>query len=172
MNQVLRLQEERSSLKKNSEQEVGQLWTQLESMRTSRQELGGESHTPAWHLLNNTVFHLLHYFEILTVRISKLHKSKGVENMWLYQQWLLSVMWHAEENRTACVFTCYCALTLSDRFLAELKEQLLARSARVDDIERLKTEFNEQKREIKEQNEAELESLRRYESTVLMHLFS
>ncbi|KAI4804513.1 hypothetical protein KUCAC02_026139, partial [Chaenocephalus aceratus] len=82
--EVLRLQEERSSLKKNSEQEVGQLWTQLESMRTSRQELG------------------------------------------------------------------------------ELKEQLLARSARVDDIERLKTEFNEQKREIKEQNEAELESLRRY----------
>ncbi|KAL3049419.1 hypothetical protein OYC64_008805 [Pagothenia borchgrevinki] len=82
--EVLRLQEERTSLKKNSEQEVGQLWTQLESMRTSRQELG------------------------------------------------------------------------------ELKEQLLARSARVDDIERLKTEFNEQKREIKEQNEAELESLRKY----------
>ncbi|XP_010784783.1 pericentrin [Notothenia coriiceps] len=82
--EVLRLQEERTSLKKNSEQEVGQLWTQLESMRTSRQELG------------------------------------------------------------------------------ELKEQLLARSARVDDIERLKTEFNEQKQEIKEQNEAELESLRRY----------
>ena len=47
---------------------------------------------------------------------------------------------------------------------SELKEQLLARSSRVDDIERLKTEFNEQKREIKQQNEAELESLRRYES--------
>ncbi|XP_040916208.1 pericentrin isoform X2 [Toxotes jaculatrix] len=82
--QVLRLQEEKTLLKESSEQEVGQLWTQLESMRTSRQELG------------------------------------------------------------------------------ELKEQLLARSSRVDDIERLKTEFNEQKREIKEQNEAELESLRRY----------
>ncbi|GLD47932.1 A-kinase anchor protein 9-like protein [Lates japonicus] len=82
--EVLRLQEEKTLLKQSSEQEVGQLWTQLESMRTSRQELG------------------------------------------------------------------------------ELKEQLLARSSRVDDIERLKTEFNEQKREIKEQNEAELESLRRY----------
>lgn len=46
-------------------------------------------------------------------------------------------------------------------FLTELKEQLLARSSRVDDIERLKIEFNDQKREIKEQNEAELESLRR-----------
>lgn len=46
-------------------------------------------------------------------------------------------------------------------FVTELKEQLLARSSRVDDIERLKTEFNDQKREIKEQNEAELESLRR-----------
>ncbi|XP_035529571.1 pericentrin [Morone saxatilis] len=82
--EVLRLQEEKTLLKQRSEQEVGQLWTQLESMRTSRQELG------------------------------------------------------------------------------ELKEQLLARSSRVDDIERLKTEFNDQKQEIKEQNEAELESLRRY----------
>ncbi|XP_039642921.1 pericentrin isoform X3 [Perca fluviatilis] len=82
--EVLRLQEEKTLLKQSSEQEVGQLWTQLESMRTSRQELG------------------------------------------------------------------------------ELKEQLLARSTRVDDIERLKTVFNEQKQEIKEQNEAELESLRRY----------
>ncbi|XP_036981473.1 pericentrin isoform X2 [Acanthopagrus latus] len=82
--EVLHLQEEKTLLKQSSEQEVGQLWTQLESMRTSRQELG------------------------------------------------------------------------------ELKEQLLARSSRVDDIERLKTEFNDQKREIREQNEAELESLRRY----------
>ncbi|XP_061553374.1 pericentrin isoform X3 [Phycodurus eques] len=82
--QVSRLQEEKDLLKKSSQQEVGQLWTQLESMRASRQELG------------------------------------------------------------------------------ELKEQLLARSSRVDVIERLKAEFNEQKREIKEQNEAELESLRRY----------
>ncbi|KAM4625822.1 pericentrin [Polymixia lowei] len=82
--EVLRLQEEQSSLKQNSEQEVAQLWAQLESMRTNRQELG------------------------------------------------------------------------------ELKEQLLARSCRVDDIERLKAEFNQQRREIREQNEAELESLRRY----------
>ncbi|XP_069008664.1 pericentrin isoform X2 [Embiotoca jacksoni] len=82
--EVLRLQEEKDLLKQNSEKEVGHLWTQLESMRTSRQELG------------------------------------------------------------------------------ELKEQLLARSSRVDDIERLKIEFNEKKQEIKEQNEAELESLRRY----------
>ncbi|CAG10353.1 unnamed protein product, partial [Tetraodon nigroviridis] len=82
--EVLRLQEEKKLLKQNSEEEVGQLWTQLESMRASRQELG------------------------------------------------------------------------------ELKEQLLARSSRVDDLERLKAEFNNQKREIKEQNEAELESLRRY----------
>ncbi|XP_041827485.1 pericentrin isoform X2 [Melanotaenia boesemani] len=82
--EVLRLEEEKALLKQSSEQEVGQLWTQLESMRTSRQELG------------------------------------------------------------------------------ELKEQLLARSSRVDDIERLKTDFNEQKQEMKEQNEAELENLRKY----------
>ncbi|XP_025756941.1 pericentrin [Oreochromis niloticus] len=82
--EVSQLQEEKTLLKQSSDQEISQLWIQLESMRTSRQELG------------------------------------------------------------------------------ELKEQLLARSSRVDDIERLKMEFNEQKREIKEQNEAELESLRRY----------
>uniref|UniRef100_A0A3P9JDG0 Pericentrin n=1 Tax=Oryzias latipes TaxID=8090 RepID=A0A3P9JDG0_ORYLA len=82
--EVVRLEEEKILLKQNSEEEMGQLWTQLESMRTSRRELG------------------------------------------------------------------------------ELKEQLLARSSHVDDIERLKVEFNEQKKEIKEQNEAELENLRRY----------
>uniref|UniRef100_A0A3B3ZBW4 ELK domain-containing protein n=1 Tax=Periophthalmus magnuspinnatus TaxID=409849 RepID=A0A3B3ZBW4_9GOBI len=82
--QVKQLQKEKSLLKQNSQEEVGQLWTQLESMRTNRQELG------------------------------------------------------------------------------ELKEQLRARSAQVEDIERLKVDFNEQKREIKQQNETELESLRRY----------
>lgn len=82
--EILNLQDEKALLKQNSEEEVRQLWTQLENMRTSRQELG------------------------------------------------------------------------------ELKEQLRARSAQVEDIERLKMEFNEQRREIKEHNEAELESLRRY----------
>lgn len=44
----------------------------------------------------------------------------------------------------------------------ELKEQLLARSSRVDDIERLKTEFTQQRRDLQEQNESELENLRTY----------
>ncbi|KAM3594613.1 uncharacterized protein V6R79_010896 [Siganus canaliculatus] len=82
--EVSRLQEEKTLLKQSSEEQIDQLWTQMESMRTNRQELGG------------------------------------------------------------------------------LKEQLLARSSRVDELERLKIEFNDQKREIEEQNEAELESLRRY----------
>jgi len=43
VNQVLHLEEEKASLKQSSEQEVGELWTQLESMRTSRRELGGET---------------------------------------------------------------------------------------------------------------------------------
>ncbi|XP_008397956.1 pericentrin isoform X2 [Poecilia reticulata] len=38
--EVSHLQEEKALLKKSSEEEVGQLWTQLESMRASRQELG------------------------------------------------------------------------------------------------------------------------------------
>uniref|UniRef100_A0A671TA48 Pericentrin-like n=1 Tax=Sinocyclocheilus anshuiensis TaxID=1608454 RepID=A0A671TA48_9TELE len=82
--EVDRLQSEKEELKTNSEQEISNLWSQLESMRTNRQDLG------------------------------------------------------------------------------ELKEQLLARSARVDDIERLKQEFTQQRQEIKEQNEIELENLRTY----------
>ncbi|XP_056446115.1 pericentrin-like [Gadus chalcogrammus] len=82
--EVSHLQEELTTLKKTSEQETGHLWSQLDSMRTSRQELG------------------------------------------------------------------------------ELREQLLARSSRVDDLERLKADFNDQRREIKQHNEAELEGLRRY----------
>ncbi|XP_073808702.1 pericentrin isoform X4 [Danio rerio] len=82
--EVDRLQSEKEELKTSSEQEISNLWSQLESMRTSRQELG------------------------------------------------------------------------------ELKEQLLARSSRVDDIERLKQEFTQQRQEIKEQNEVELENLRTY----------
>ncbi|XP_026069961.1 pericentrin isoform X2 [Carassius auratus] len=82
--EVDRLQSEKEELKTSSEQEISNLWSQLESMRTDRQDLG------------------------------------------------------------------------------ELKEQLLARSARVDDIELLKQEFIQQRQEIKEQNEIELENLRTY----------
>ncbi|XP_055068411.2 pericentrin isoform X2 [Misgurnus anguillicaudatus] len=82
--EVERLQSERDEQKASLEQEISNLWSQLECMRTNRQELG------------------------------------------------------------------------------ELKEQLLARSSRVDDIERLKQEFAQQRQEIKEQNETELENLRTY----------
>ncbi|XP_053353815.1 pericentrin isoform X3 [Clarias gariepinus] len=82
--EVDRLLAEQDAQKTSSEQEIANLWSQLESMRTSRQELG------------------------------------------------------------------------------ELKEQLLARTSRVDDIERLKQDFSQQRRELQEQNEAELENLRVY----------
>ncbi|XP_066518729.1 pericentrin isoform X2 [Hoplias malabaricus] len=82
--EVDRLHAEQDALKSSSKQEISNLWNQLESMRTSRQELG------------------------------------------------------------------------------ELKEQLLARSSRVDDIEKLKQEFEQQRRDLKEQNETELENLRTY----------
>uniref|UniRef100_W5KBH1 Pericentrin n=1 Tax=Astyanax mexicanus TaxID=7994 RepID=W5KBH1_ASTMX len=78
------LHSEREALKSSSDKEIANLWSQLESMRASRQELG------------------------------------------------------------------------------ELKEQLLARSSRVDDIERLKQEFSQQRQDLKEQNEVELENLRTY----------
>lgn len=39
---------------------------------------------------------------------------------------------------------------------------MLARTSHVDDIERLKQDFSQQRRELQEQNEAELESLRVY----------
>ncbi|KAF4080235.1 hypothetical protein AMELA_G00168080 [Ameiurus melas] len=75
---------EKEAHKASSEQEISNLWSQLETMRTSRQELG------------------------------------------------------------------------------ELKEQLLARTSRVDDLERLKQDFSQQRRELEEQNEAELKNLRVY----------
>lgn len=39
---------------------------------------------------------------------------------------------------------------------------MLARTSRVDDIERLKQDFSQQRKELQEQNEAELENLRVY----------
>ncbi|CAL8285441.1 unnamed protein product [Lota lota] len=54
------------------------------------------------------------------------------------------------------------SMRTSRQELGELREQLLARSSRVEDMERLKADFNDQRREIKQHNEAELESLRRY----------
>ncbi|XP_062853797.1 pericentrin [Trichomycterus rosablanca] len=50
----------------------------------------------------------------------------------------------------------------SRKELGELKEQLLARSSCVDDIEQLKQEFSQQRRELQKQNEVELENLRTY----------
>ncbi|XP_058258622.1 pericentrin isoform X2 [Hemibagrus wyckioides] len=54
------------------------------------------------------------------------------------------------------------SMRTSRQELGELKEQLLARTSRVDDIERLKQDFSQQRRELQEQNEAELENLRVY----------
>lgn len=68
-------------------------------------------------------------------------------------------------QRALCISINTFFLRLPNLLSSELKEQLLARSSHVDDIECLKVEFNEQKKEIKEQNEAELENLRRYWST-------
>lgn len=39
---------------------------------------------------------------------------------------------------------------------------MLARTSRVDDLERLKQDFSQQRQELQEQNEAELENLRVY----------
>ncbi|XP_076871678.1 pericentrin isoform X3 [Brachyhypopomus gauderio] len=82
--EVDRLLAEQEALKSSSEKEISNLWSQLENMRTSRQELG------------------------------------------------------------------------------ELKEQLVARSSRVEDVERLKQELAQQRRDLQQQNEAELEGLRTY----------
>lgn len=117
--QVDRLLAEQEAQKASSEQEIANLWTQLESMRTSRQELGGTgSH---FMLLNQAGLEVL---------------LKG----------------HEHKERPPSVFLCF----------LELKEQLLARTSRVDDIERLKQDFSQQRRELQEQNEAELENLRVY----------
>ncbi|XP_056151383.1 pericentrin [Lampris incognitus] len=73
-----------------------------------------------------------------------------------------AVLKRSSEQEVAHLWAQLESMRASRQELGELKEQLLARSSRVDDIERLKAEFSEQRREIREQNEAELESLRRY----------
>lgn len=115
--QVDRLLTEQEAQKASSEQEIANLWSQLESMRTSRQELGGiaprYSSSQAWRLKDDAYVEIPQLFVLHFLR-------------------------------------------------SELKEQLLARTSRVDDIERLKQDFTQQRRELQEQNEAELENLRVY----------
>ncbi|XP_018599903.2 pericentrin isoform X2 [Scleropages formosus] len=54
------------------------------------------------------------------------------------------------------------SMRASRQELGELKDQLLARSSCVEDIERLKQEFSQQRKNIQEHNELELENLRSY----------
>lgn len=73
----------------------------------------------------------------------------------------VSLLKYKEKDIDTLVSSAYVFSSILS-LVSELKEQLLARSSRVDDIECLKAEFNKQKRGIKEQNEAELENLRRF----------
>lgn len=114
-----RLLTEQEAQKVNSEQEITNLWSQLESMRTSRQELGGTRP-----------------YSVIESGLKALAKSKS---------YLVTI------SPPRCLSP-----------LLELKEQLLSRSSRVDDIERLKQDFSQQRRDLQEQNEAELENLRVY----------
>ncbi|MCI4375904.1 hypothetical protein PGIGA_G00114810 [Pangasianodon gigas] len=68
----------------------------------------------------------------------------------------------SSEQEIANLWSQLESMRTSRQELGELKEQLLARTSRVDDIERLKQDFSQQRRELQEQNEAELENLRVY----------
>lgn len=85
--------------------------------------------------------------------------------MFLHKPVLFRVKYDGESktklNSSLCLFFHF----------PELKAQLIARSSQVDDIEHLKTEFSEQKREIKELHEVELENLRKYDD-ITTHLVS
>ncbi|XP_058888084.1 pericentrin-like isoform X2 [Acipenser ruthenus] len=70
----------------------------------------------------------------------KAHSEQEIEHLWS----------QLENSRT------------SRQELGELKEQLLARTSRIDDIEQLKQEFAQQRLELRAQNEIELEHLRTY----------
>ncbi|XP_041119285.1 pericentrin isoform X2 [Polyodon spathula] len=70
----------------------------------------------------------------------KAHSEQEIEHLWS----------QLENSRT------------SRQELGELKEQLLARTSRIDDIEQLKQEFDQQRLELRAQNEIELEHLRTY----------
>ncbi|MGH0117665.1 UNVERIFIED_CONTAM: hypothetical protein FKN15_041857 [Acipenser sinensis] len=70
----------------------------------------------------------------------KAHSEQEIEHLWC----------QLENSRT------------SSQELGELKEQLLARTSCIDDIEQLKQEFAQQRLELQEQNEIEMEHLRTY----------
>ncbi|XP_058889407.1 pericentrin-like [Acipenser ruthenus] len=70
----------------------------------------------------------------------KAHSEQEIEHLWC----------QLENSRT------------SSQERSELKEQLLARTSRIDDIEQLKQEFAQQCLELRAQNEIELEHLRTY----------
>lgn len=62
------------------------------------------------------------------------------------------------------MFESYVFLSISVGFasIPELKEQLLARASRVEEIEHLKQEFEHQRQQRKNEHETELEQLRLY----------
>ncbi|MGH0117517.1 UNVERIFIED_CONTAM: hypothetical protein FKN15_038037 [Acipenser sinensis] len=70
----------------------------------------------------------------------KAHSEQEIEHLWC----------QLENSRT------------SRQELGELKEQLLARTSCIDDIEQLKQEFAQQRLELRAQNEIEMEHLRTY----------
>ncbi|KAJ8410097.1 hypothetical protein AAFF_G00211380 [Aldrovandia affinis] len=68
----------------------------------------------------------------------------------------------SSEQEVGHLLTQLECMRVSRQELEGLREQLLARSSQVEDVERLKREFSQQRRDIQEHNQSELESLRAY----------
>ncbi|KAM8833844.1 pericentrin [Synchiropus picturatus] len=130
------------------EVELKQAWADRDVAATSLEELVS-SHLAALQEKQQQVHHLEEKEQQLQQEVLRLQEEGDS-------------LKKSSEKEVGQLWTQLESMRASRQELGELKEQLLARSSRVEDIERLKAEFSEQKREIKEQNEVELESLRRY----------
>ncbi|XP_060938561.1 pericentrin [Limanda limanda] len=130
------------------EEELKQAWADRDAAASSLEELVSSQKA----VLQEKVQQVLHLEE---------REQQLLKEVLLLQEEKTLLKKNSEEE-VAQLWTQLDSMRTNRQELGELKEQLIARSSRVDDIERLKTEFNEQKQGIKEQNEAELESLRRY----------
>ncbi|KAJ8350472.1 hypothetical protein SKAU_G00256020 [Synaphobranchus kaupii] len=68
----------------------------------------------------------------------------------------------SSEQEVGHLWTQLECMRVSRQELEDLREQLLARSVQGEEVEQLRRQFSQQRREIQQQNEAELENLRAY----------
>ncbi|KAI5613710.1 pericentrin [Silurus asotus] len=133
---------------KHLESELSQAWSDRDSAARAVEELVA-SHKVVLQEQQTLMHELEEKEKLLKQEVDRLLTEKEALKTSSEQE--ITNLWSQLES-----------MRTSRQELGDLKEQLLARTSRVDDLERLKQEFSQQRRELQEQNEIELENLRVY----------